>query len=303
VTRRRWHRGGGSFVAFALLLFAVSAAHAGPRCVAPGRHPESIVAINQFAENRPPQPIAPGRGRCGWGIGLALTGVDTGTAFIVANRREVATTLHVVDRDCTHRRRFTFSHGYDRGRTRSTETATVVARGDYCAKLARGRHDYGGDWAIAVLDRDPLTVEPPVSGKETLPLEPGPGRREDNGRYYLLGYGMAIGSGGELYRSAPCRLGKHFGSGVVEHDCDAGHRGSGAPIVTEDTPGACVVVAMHDGEIAEEPGRPPYRAGANANVAVLASGFAAAARQVARELDEGLNADEIAADLARDPAR
>ncbi len=288
-------------LAFLLLVYGITTAQGAPMCNRMARHPESIAAVNEFAENTPPQRIAPGRGRCGWGIGLALTHVNTGTAFILANRREVATSLHVIDRTCTGWRHFTFSHGYDRGRPLSEETATVVARGDYCAELARGRHDYGGDWAIAVLDRDPLTAEPPVSATEALPLQPGVNRDQDNGRNYLLGYSMSFAAGNEPYRSAPCRLGKRFSTGAVEHDCDAGHRSSGAPIVTEDTPDACVVVAMHDGEIADKPGRPPYRAGINANVAVLTGSFAAAARAVARELEEGLSADEIAADLARHP--
>ncbi len=296
-------QGGGFLIAILLRLLCVSAAQASPLCVAPARHQESLVSVNSFAENPAPQPIAPGRGRCGWGIGLALNGADTGTAFIVANRREIATSLHVVDKGCRGRRQFTFSHGYDLGHALSTETATVVARGDYCAKLAGGRHDYGGDWAIAVLDRDPLTVEPPVSAAETMPLEPAADWHMDDGRYYLLGYGMSFHGGAVPYRSAQCWLGERFGDGAIEHDCDAGHRGSGAPIVTEDTHGACRVVAMHDGEIADVPGRPAYRAGVNANVAVLASGFGATARLVARELDEGLNADEIAADLARHPGR
>lgn len=234
---------------------------------------------------------------------MAQTGENTGTAFIVANRREIATSLHVVDKGCRGLRQFIFRHGYDHGRALSTETATVVARGDYCAKLARGRHDYGGDWAIAVLDRDPLTAERPVSAAETMPLEPAADWRIDNGRYYFLGYGMSFHGGAVLYRSAPCRLGKRFGDGAIEHDCDAGHRGSGAPIVTEDERGACVVVAMHDGEITDVPGRPTYRDGVNANVAVLASDFAATARQVARELVEGLNADEIAAALTHPTER
>lgn len=230
-----------------------------------------------------------------------MPGSGTGTAFIIGNRREVMTNLHVIDRSCSGRSRFTFSHGFDRGGALSTETATVVIRGDYCNALAEGQHDYGGDWVIAVLDRDPLSVERPADPGEAVPLRPDDGDwRQGNGRYFLLGYGMSFRRGMQPYRSAPCRFSKLFGDGAVEHSCDASPRGSGAPILIENAAGNCVVAAMHDGEIADVPGRPRY-GDISANVAVLARQFAAAAQAVARKLEDGLDASQIAADLARDP--
>jgi hypothetical protein len=111
---------------------------------------------------------------------------------------------------------------------------------------------------------------------------------------------MSFRGGTQPYRSAKCRLGPLFSAGVVEHDCDASRRASGAPIVTEDAAGNCLVAAVHIGEIASVRGRPTYRDDVNANVAILASRFAAAARAVARELRQGRGATEIAADLGWD---
>jgi hypothetical protein len=286
-----------------LLSILVSAsAHAGPSCPRPPQARQSIVPVNGFAQNPPPQAVAIGRARCAWGVGLARARAGTGTAFVIGNRREVMTDLHVVDKGCRGNRTFTFSHGFDRGHALSSQTATVVARGDYCAKLARGRHDYSGDWAIAVLEENPATLEGVAPTADTRPLEPRAAADNwlsGNGRYFLLGYGMSFRAGTQAYRSAACRLGRLFSADVVEHDCDASPRTSGAPIVEVDARGQCVVAALHIGEIAEVSGRPPYRDDFNANVAVLASHFAWAVKAVARDLERGRDANEIAADLAR----
>jgi hypothetical protein len=63
-----------------------------------------------------------------------------------------------------------------------------------------------------------------------------------------------------------------------------------------------VVAALNEGELSIALGRPAYRAGVNANVAVLATRFAPAVAAVARELERGRNVKEIAADLAAHPS-
>ena len=284
-----------------LLGLAVGSAHAAPQCPRPAPAPRpGVRPVNSFAAGPRPQAIAPGRGRCGWGLGLARGPTGTGTAFIVGNRREVITNLHVVDRACHGNLHFTFEHGFAGGRALSTQAATVVARGDYCVELARGRHDYGGDWAIAILRSDPVALEPAAPAAEVAPLEPqiAGNRRDADPRYYLLGYSMSFRAGSRPFSAGPCRLGPLFAAGVVEHDCDAGPRTSGAPILGEGPGGQCLVGAMHVGEIEHRPGRPLYRAGVNANVAVLASRFAAAVDAVAQGLARGRDADAIALDLA-----
>ncbi|MGH6980786.1 MAG: hypothetical protein ACREFC_06230 [Stellaceae bacterium] len=265
----------------------------------------NVISVNGFAENPPPQAIDTNRARCAWGIGLAIPRSGTGTAFIIGNRREVMANLHVVDKFCRGNRRFTFSHGFDGRAGLSTIGATVVARGDYCSNLRRGRHDYGGDWVVAVLDEDPLAVEETAPGANFSPLQPrGDGAwLRDNGRYVLLGYGMSFRAGMQPYRSAPCRFGRLFEPGVVEHDCDASARTSGAPIVSLDPRGHCLVAALHVGEIETLPGRPAYRDDLDANVAVLAGRFAATVRAVARELERGRDTAAIIAELARRPPR
>lgn len=289
-----------------LLGAAVISAHAAPQCPRPAPVAQNPISdVNNFAQSPQPQAIAPGRGRCGWGLGLAAGPTGTGTAFIVGNRREVITNLHVVDKSCRGNTLFTFEHGFAGGRALSKQTATLVAKGDYCDKLVRGRHDYSGDWAIAVLHADPVLLEATTRLAEVVPLEPQDGGSwlKDNGRYYLLGYSMSFRVGTQPYSSGPCRLGPLFADGVVEHDCDAGHRTSGAPIMSQATNGQCVVGAMHVGEIEDLPGRPVYRTGVNANVAVLASRFAAAVEAVARELAQGRDAGAIALDLAEGTPR
>jgi hypothetical protein len=290
------------FAVAALILLGVAAipAHAAPQCLRlPPVAQKTVLSVNNFAQSPQPQAIAPGRGRCGWALGLAAGPTGTGTAFIVGNRREVITNLHVVDKDCRGNRLFTFEHGFAGASVLSKQTATVVAKGDYCAKLALGRHDYSGDWAIAVLRSDPVALEPATHTAEVAPLEPRIGGNwlNDNGRYYLLGYSMSFRLGTQPYSSGPCRLGPLFADGVVEHNCDAGHRTSGAPIMSEGTNGRCLVGAMHVGEIEDVPGRPVYRADVNANVAVLANRFAAAVEAVALELAQGRDASAIALDL------
>ncbi len=300
---RKVDRAGGLLAALLVLSFAAASAHAAPLCERPAPRNESIRLVNSFADDPPLQAIAAGRGRCGWGLGLATGPSGSGTGFIVGHRREVMTDLHVVDKFCRGNRHFTFQHGYDRGHGLSTQIATVVAHGDYCAKLSRGRHDYSGDWAIAVLEEDPMELERTPPGADIAPLAPRLGGTwsKENGRYYLLGYSMSFRAGQQLYSAGPCRFGRLFSDGVVEHDCDASHRSSGAPIISEDADGGCEVAAIHVGEIADVPGRPAYRAGVNANVAVLSSRFAATVNAVARALEEGRDLDEIAADLAAHP--
>lgn len=285
-----------------LLGASAASAHAAPQCPrpAPPVTQNAVSHVNNFAQSPQPQAIAPGRGRCGWGLGLAAGPTGTGTAFIVGNRREVITNLHVVDKKCRGNRLFTFEHGFAVGRALSKQTATVVAQGDYCVKLALGRHDYSGDWAIAVLHADPVLLEATTRLAEVVPLETQGGGNwlKDNGRYYLLGYSMSYRVGTQPYSSGPCRLGPLFADGVVEHNCDAGHRTSGAPIMSQGTNGQCLVGAMHVGDIEDLPGRPIYRTGVNANVAVLATRFATAVEAVARELAQGRDANAIAVDLA-----
>ena len=285
-----------------LLLGATAVpAHAALQCPRPVRVSDSAALhVNNFADSPRPQPIAPGRGRCGWGLGRAAGPTGTGTAFLVGSRREVMTNLHVVDNDCRGNRFFTFEHGYVDGRALSRQTATVVTTGDYCSELRRGRHDYSGDWAIAVLHSDPVALEPATPAATAAPLEPQTGGSwlEANGRYYLLGYSMSFRLGSRPFSSGPCRFGPLFADGVVEHNCDAGYRTSGAPILSQGTDGQCLVGAMHVGEIADLRGRPPYRADVNANVAVLAGRFAAAVEAVARELAQGRDAHAIGRDLA-----
>lgn len=285
----------------AILVALPLAAHAAPICARPAHGSRNIVRVNGFARNRPPLPLDMARGRCAWGIGLAIPANGTGTAFIIGNRREVMANQHVVDAHCRGERRFTFAHEFRGRAARSNIGATVVAHGAYCANLQRGRHDYSGDWVIAVLDEDPLAIEETSPGADLQPMQPRADRAwmRDNGRYFLLGYGMSYRAGRYPYRSAPCRFGRLFGPGVVEHDCDAGARSSGAPIVSTDTAGHCLVTALHVGEIAKIAGRPTYVDDINANVAVLAAGFAATVRIVAGELERGRDAADIAAELAR----
>lgn len=296
--RRPW------LVLCAILIAAhAAAADAAPRCEreAPAEH--RITPVNGFAQNPAPRPIMTSRAQCAWGIGLAIRPSGTGTAFIIGDRREVMTNLHVADKGCHGNRHFIFSHGFNEGRALATIGATIVIEGDYCATLARGKYDYGGDWAIAVLDADPARIEGVPSGADIRPLQPraGGGWLRDNGRYFLIGYGMSFRAGGQAYRSAPCRLGRLFGRDVVEHDCDASRRTSGAPILVEEASGRCLVAALHVGELEPVIGRPPYLDDINANIAVLARSFAPAVRAVARELAQGRTARQIAADLAAHP--
>lgn len=289
----------------AVIGLMATVAQAAPYCLRPTWGGEYLLPVNSFAQNAPAQPIVPAQSACGWGIGLVVAATGTGTGLIVGNRREVITDQHVVDKDCRGNRSFIFRHGFADGAALSTETATVVARGDYCTQLARGRHDYGGDWAIAVLDRDPAAVEPRTPAAAMGPLQAlrGGQPQAGSGRLSLLGYSMSFRSGMTPYRSGPCRLARLFAPDVAEHSCDATHRGSGAPLIFEDQHGRCSVVGLHVGEIATAPGRPRYRADINANVAVLASRFAPAVERVARDLDRGLAPDQIIADMARQKVR
>jgi V8-like Glu-specific endopeptidase len=285
--------------AILFLVLGIATAHAAPFCERPPQARQSVTPVNGFAGSPPPTSITTSRAHCAWAVGLAQPPTGTGTAFIVGNRREVMTNLHVADKGCRGNRHFVFDHGFDKGHSLSKISATVVINGDYCAKLARGQHDYSGDWAIAVLEEDPAELEGTASANAR-PLQPATGA-PGGGTHYLLGYSMSYRSGVQPYRSAACRFGKLFSSDVVQHDCDASHRTSGAPILNGEAFDKCVVTAIHVGELQDVPGRPPYREGVNANVAVLASRFAPAVRAVARLLKRGYDADQIAADLARHP--
>lgn len=258
----------------------------------------ALVLVNAFAGTPAPQTIVSAQAPCAWGLGLAVTPATNGTAFIIANRRELLTNLHVVDRHCLGNRRFNFSHGFDLDRALSVIPATVVAHGDYCAGVAQGNHDYGGDWAVAILDRDPAAVEhraPPSL------LRPRTGDAASGAGYFLLGYGMLFRGGYHPYRAGPCRLGRRYADGVVEHDCATSPRSSGSAIVAQGPGSACTVVALNEGAIRLEEGRPTYQPGINANLALLANSFGPTVEAVARALEKGRSASEITAYLSRHP--
>jgi hypothetical protein len=274
------------------LFFIIAApAHAAPQCFVP---------VNAFAGNRPPQTIVTSRAQCAWGLGLATTPGRSGTAFMIGNRRELLTNMHVVDEHCLGNRRFTFAHGFDLDHALSTIQATMVVHGDYCTGAARGRHDYGGDWAVAVLDRDPVAVEH-VAPPHLLEPRSGTDWLRAGGQYFLLGYGMLYRGGYHPYRAGPCKFGRLYTNGLAEHNCDTSPRSSGAAIVDQDAAGHCLVAALNSGAIKIDEGRPAYRPGINANVAVLATRFAPAVEAVARELEKGRSAKEIEVDLAAHP--
>lgn len=293
--------GGTLLLAVAFLVTGTAIAHAAPVCARGPERASLVTQVNGFAGNPPPRPVDLARAHCAWGIGLAVPASGSGTAFIIGNRREVMANQHVVDAHCRGERRFTFAHRFGSRGGGSNIGATIVARGDYCANLRRGRHDYGGDWVIAVLDEDPLAIEETTPNADIKPMQPrGDGAwLRDNGRYVLLGYGMSYRAGMYPYRSSFCRFGRLFEPGVVEHNCDASARSSGSPIVSTDARGNCIVTALHVGEIKKLTGRPAYIDDVDANVAVLSTGFAATVRLVAGELERGRGAREIAAELAR----
>jgi hypothetical protein len=292
----------GLLLALVLIPFA-GQAMAGPLCERPPTPAQSIVAINSFADSPPVHAVDPARGRCTWAVGLAALPGDTGTAFLVGNRREIVTNLHVADPGCHGNRRFQFRHGFDRGSSLSTIGATVVATGDFCARRRQGQYDYGGDWAIAVLDRDPGAVEH-ATARRPLSVRAGAltDLQRDNGSFFLVGYSMQFHGGETPYLSPGCKLDRLFSDGVVEHSCNASHRSSGAPILS-DSGGRCSLVAIHVGEIAAASGRPRYRADANANVAVLSQRFAMAVNAVARALTRGESAAQIASEMRTNPFR
>lgn len=253
-----------------------------------------VLFINSFAGIPEPQTILTTHAPCAWGLGLAVTPGTNGTAFIIGNRREVLTNLHVIDRHCLGNRRFTFSHGFDLGRALSAIPATVVAYGDYCSGPARGKHNAGGDWAVAVLDRDPAVEEHIVPPRLLEVLATGV---PSGAHYFLLGYGVLFRGGYHLYRAGPCHLGRRYADGLVEHDCATSPRSSGAPIVMRGTQNECSVAALNEGSLAQRDGQPLYRPGINANVAVLSNRFAPAVEAVTRALDKGRSAGEIAAEF------
>jgi hypothetical protein len=291
-------------VATALIVLS-GVAHAGPRCSRPPG-PARALPVNSFADSPAPRAIEPAHEKCAWSLGLAMLPGDTGTAALVANRREIVTNLHVVDPDCGGNARFEFRHGFVRGRALGVIGATVVARGGYCAGRKLGLFDYGGDWAIAVLDRDPGLVERGPASAESRPLtldaSPVADLRRDNGRFFLLGYGVDFEDGRTPFLSPRCALDRLFSQDVVEHRCNASHRSSGAPIVRLDRAGDCDLVAIHVGALAEEPGRPRYLTGVNANIAILSERFAAAVAAVDRDLNAGLDARQIARHMRARPA-
>jgi len=285
-----------------LLLAAISTAQAAPlpHCSRPPA-PFSAIPANTFKNSPAPRAVDPSAERCAWGVGLAILPKSTGTAFIVAHPREIMTNLHVVDPDCDGNARFAFGHAYKNGRSLSTVGATVVARGSYCAERRHRQFDYGGDWAIAVLDSDPGATEPMSVRTGARPLELRAGDLaslvRDNGRYFLVGYGMHFEHGTVPYLSPGCVLDRMFSADVVRHTCSAGHRSSGAPILYADAQGACDMVALHVGSITDAAGTPAYSSQRNANVAVLAARFIGAARIVAKDLNDGKSAGAIVAEL------
>lgn len=287
-------------LAASLLISYASAAQALTRCAATSPVTHGIELANSFAGNAAPSQIDAPAAPCSWALGLASLPSGNGTAFIVGNRREVMTALHVVDKHCLGNRRFRFSQGFNRDRTLGTIGATVVAHGDYCPERAGGGHDYGGDWAIAVLDREPARVahagDPLVLDSDAMM-----GGRSAAKRYVLLGYGVQFRGGVQLYRSAPCSIRRHFANLMAEHDCDSNFRSSGAPILVTKGSGPCALAALNTAELAPVAGRTEFKEGINANIAILAPRFAAAVLAVQRDLELGRSVGAIAAELSSQP--
>jgi V8-like Glu-specific endopeptidase len=166
------------------------------------------------------------------------------TAAIVLEPRIIITAGHcLTERDGSIRRsNLSFRVGYQAGGDLGRFDANVWAVGSKQSSTRQSVHAASQDWAILILDRAPLGVQPfPVSRKSFLAL------RSREHRLLMPAYSDDIGSANVLSVDPACSV-RDLVWGALIHDCTARYGSSGAPLLIRDGP-RYAVAGIHTGSM------------------------------------------------------
>jgi protease YdgD len=251
-----------------------------------------------FTDLPSPEEADPSRDPCVAATGqIRIDGQLVGTGSLVLNGREVLTAGHVAAIAKGPHRRFTFLLGYNRGKAAFVSEARVVARGNHYVDPVSDDRYLTGDWAIAVLDREPPNNIAPLD------IYSGQAQALLGQALWTQGYSANYRSSSVPFIARNCYV-RWIDplDGRLLHSCDADKGTSGAPLLLSEGK-SCSVVAIESGGIGANY-HAPYSLRIS-NIATSASTFAPAAFQIRDLLEGGLTAEGIRGSrgkiLAEDP--
>jgi V8-like Glu-specific endopeptidase len=162
------------------------------------------------------------------------------TAEIVLHPRIVLTAAHCVATG----RRVVFQPGYQAGADLGRFEAAVWAIGARQDYTGQSVHDASNDWAILLLERAPIGVQPFLLSELS-----ADGLRQLGQQILMPSYAVDVAAGQALSLDPACSVRKHAWN-VLVHDCQTSSGGSGAPLLIRQGE-EYAVVGVHTGAILE----------------------------------------------------
>jgi hypothetical protein len=169
-----------------------------------------------------------------------IKGTMVCTAAVVLHPRIALTAAHCVETGAG----VVFQLGYQGGTDLGRFKATVWAIGAHQDFTGQSVHDASNDWAVLVLDRAPIGVQP--FGLSELPAD---GLRQLGRQILMPSYGVDMAAAQVLSLDPACSIRK-LAWNVLVHDCQTSSGGSGAPLLIKRKQGY-EVVGIHTGAILE----------------------------------------------------
>jgi hypothetical protein len=166
------------------------------------------------------------------------------TAAIVLHPRIIITAGHcITERDGTTRRsNLSFRPGYQAGTDLGRFEATVWAVGSKQSFTRQSVHDASQDWAILVLDRAPIGVEPFILGHDSYDT-----LRARERQFFMPSYSSDLGDADILSVDPACSI-HDLAWNVLVHDCRGRFGSSGAPLLMRDRL-QYAVIGVHTGSM------------------------------------------------------
>lgn len=164
-------------------------------------------------------------------------GTMTCTAAMILDPRIIVTAAHcIMERDGTiGRSNFSFQPGYQVGSNRAKFDATVRAIGSRQSVGHESVRDAARDWAILVLDRTPLRVQPLALSRHSIASSELPELQ-----LQLPAYSDDVGDAEALSVDTACAV-RDLVWDTLIHNCTAGQGSSGAPLIVREEHGYAII--------------------------------------------------------------